>query len=83
MRAEPSTVDTTQTALTERYLEHARVQKRLAPRTVALYSEDLHKLTAAAAQAGVARAGHRAGPRQRFSMVWAAGAGRTRASSYH
>ena len=54
MRAEPSTVDTPQTALTERYLEHARVQKRLAPRTLALYSEDLHKLTAAAAQAGVA-----------------------------
>ena len=54
MRAEPSTLDTTQAALTERYLEHARVQKRLAPRTVALYSEDLHKLTAAAAQAGVA-----------------------------
>ena len=54
MRAEPSTLDTTQTALTERYLEHARVQKRLAPRTLALYSEDLHKLTAAAAQAGVA-----------------------------
>ena len=54
MRAEPSTVDTTQTALTERYLEHARVQKRLAPRTLALYSEDLHKLTAAAAQSGIA-----------------------------
>ena len=54
MQAEPSTVDTPQTALTERYLEHARVQKRLAPRTLALYSEDLHKLTAAAAQAGVA-----------------------------
>ena len=54
MRAEPPTVGTTQTALTERYLEHARVQKRLAPRTLALYSEDLHKLTAAAAQAGVA-----------------------------
>ena len=54
MQAEPSTLDTTQTALTERYLEHARVQKRLAPRTLALYSEDLHKLTAAAAQAGVA-----------------------------
>ena len=54
MRAEPSTVDTTQAGLTERYLEHARVQKRLAPRTLALYSEDLHKLTAAAAQAGVA-----------------------------
>ena len=54
MQAEPSTLDTTLAALTERYLEHARVQKRLAPRTVALYSEDLHKLTAAAAQAGVA-----------------------------
>ena len=54
MLAEPSTLDTTQAALTERYLEHARVQKRLAPRTLALYSEDLHKLTAAAAQAGVA-----------------------------
>ena len=54
MRAEPSTLDTTQTALTERYLEHARVQKRLAPRTLALYSEDLHKLMTAAAQAGIA-----------------------------
>ena len=54
MRAEPSTVDTTQTGLTERYLEHARVQKRLAPRTLALYSEDLHKLMTAAAQAGIA-----------------------------
>ena len=54
MRAEPSTVDTTQAALTERYLEHARVQKRLAPRTLALYSEDLHKLMTAAAQAGIA-----------------------------
>ena len=54
MRAEPSTVDTTQTALTERYLEHARVQKRLAPRTVALYSEDLHKLMTVAAQSGIA-----------------------------
>ena len=54
MRAEPSTLDTTQTALTERYLEHARVQKRLAPRTLALYSEDLHKLMTVAAQAGIA-----------------------------
>ena len=54
MRAEPSTLDTTQTALTERYLEHARVQKRLAPRTLALYSEDLHKLMTAAAQSGIA-----------------------------
>ena len=54
MRAEPSTVDTTQAGLTERYLEHARVQKRLAPRTLALYSEDLHKLMTAAAQSGIA-----------------------------
>ena len=54
MRAEPSTLDTTQAALTERYLEHARVQKRLAPRTLALYSEDLHKLMTAAAQSGIA-----------------------------
>ena len=54
MQAEPSTVDTTQTALTERYLEHARVQKRLAPRTLALYSEDLHKLMTVAAQSGIA-----------------------------
>ena len=54
MQAEPSTLDTTQAALTERYLEHARVQKRLAPRTLALYSEDLHKLMTAAAQSGIA-----------------------------
>ena len=54
MQAEPSTVDTPQTALTERYLEHARVQKRLAPRTLALYSEDLHKLMTVAAQSGIA-----------------------------
>ena len=54
MQAEPSTLDTTQAALTERYLEHARVQKRLAPRTLALYSEDLHKLMTVAAQAGIA-----------------------------
>ena len=54
MRAEPSTLDTTQAGLTERYLEHARVQKRLAPRTLALYSEDLHKLMTVAAQSGIA-----------------------------
>ena len=54
MQAEPSTLDTTQAALTERYLEHARVQKRLAPRTLALYSEDLHKLMTVAAQSGIA-----------------------------
>ncbi|MDO8278669.1 MAG: site-specific integrase, partial [Burkholderiaceae bacterium] len=40
-------------ALAERYLEHARVEKRLAQRTVELYSLDLHKLCAQAAQAGI------------------------------
>ncbi len=35
------------------YLEHARVVKRLAPRTVALYTEDLSKLSALAEAANV------------------------------
>jgi integrase/recombinase XerC len=38
-------------ALIETYLEHVRVQKRLAARTVALYTEDLAKLAANAQQA--------------------------------
>jgi integrase/recombinase XerC len=40
-------------ALVERYLEHVRVEKRLAERTVALYTEDLAKLQANASQAPV------------------------------
>ena len=40
-------------ALVAQYLEHARVQKRLAVRTLALYSEDLTKLQTNAAQAKV------------------------------
>ncbi len=40
-------------ALIERYLEHVRVGKRLAARTVELYSLDLGKLADNAAQAGV------------------------------
>jgi integrase/recombinase XerC len=36
------------------YLQHVRVQKRLAARTVALYTEDLQKLQANALQTGVA-----------------------------
>jgi integrase/recombinase XerC len=40
-------------ALVERYLEHVRVEKRLAARTVELYSLDLQKLADNAAQAGV------------------------------
>ncbi|WBY00761.1 tyrosine recombinase XerC [Ramlibacter tataouinensis] len=41
------------TALVEQYLEHVRVGKRLAPRTVELYALDLIKLRQQAAQAGV------------------------------
>ena len=41
------------TALVEQYLEHVRVEKRLAARTVELYALDLHKLQASAAQAHV------------------------------
>jgi len=40
--------------LAERYLEHVRVGKRLAARTVALYHADLQKLHAFAQRAGVA-----------------------------
>lgn len=39
--------------LVERYLEHVRVQKRLAARTVELYALDLQKLSENAAKAGV------------------------------
>lgn len=39
--------------LVERYLEHVRVQKRLAARTVELYALDLQKLSDHAAKAGV------------------------------
>jgi integrase/recombinase XerC len=40
-------------ALVERYLEHVRVEKRLAARTVELYAADLHKLADNAAEAGI------------------------------
>jgi len=40
-------------ALVERYLEHVRVEKRLAARTVELYRLDLVRLTGLAATAGV------------------------------
>ena len=40
--------------LVVRYLTHVRVEKRLAPRTVALYTLDLEKLQAQAQRAGVA-----------------------------
>lgn len=41
-------------ALAQAYLEHVRVVKRLAARTLALYRLDLEKLTRQAAEAGVA-----------------------------
>ena len=44
---------TTDQALIERYLEHVRVEKRLAQRTVELYALDLQKLQGYAAQAQV------------------------------
>ena len=40
-------------ALIARYLQHVQVEKRLAERTVTLYTLDLEKLAASAAQAGV------------------------------
>jgi integrase/recombinase XerC len=40
-------------SLVDRYLEHVRVEKRLAARTVELYSLDLRKLSENAAKAGV------------------------------
>ena len=40
-------------ALVEKYLEHVRVEKRLAQRTVELYALDLQRLTEFAAVAGV------------------------------
>ncbi len=39
--------------LAERYLEHVRVEKRLAQRTVELYALDLQRLAGHAAQAGI------------------------------
>ncbi|RYY93642.1 MAG: recombinase XerC, partial [Comamonadaceae bacterium] len=39
--------------LVERYLEHVRVEKRLAQRTVELYALDLQKLAEQAHKAGV------------------------------
>src|SRR6188472_4532712 len=40
-------------ALVEKYLEHVRVEKRLAARTLELYSLDLHKLAENAKKSGV------------------------------
>ncbi len=50
----PAPLDAASQALVDRYLAHVRVEKRLAERTVALYTLDLHKLGVQAQQAGLA-----------------------------
>jgi integrase/recombinase XerC len=50
---EPERAPSGDGALVERYLEHVRVEKRLAARTVELYALDLQKLSENAANAGV------------------------------
>jgi len=54
MSADAAPISAADAALVERYLAHARVEKRLAERTLALYSLDLEKLAQFAAQSGVA-----------------------------
>ncbi|WP_414708424.1 tyrosine recombinase XerC [Ramlibacter sp.] len=51
--AAPAPASAADRALVERYLEHVRVEKRLADRTVALYALDLEKLAGFAAAAEV------------------------------
>jgi integrase/recombinase XerC len=53
-RTEPALAAPPAHPLVERYLEHVRVEKRLAQRTVELYALDLQKLQSNALQAGVA-----------------------------
>ena len=60
--------------LVERYLEHVRVEKRLAQRTVELYALDLRKLTDHAVQAKVAlREVHSAHVRRWIAQMHGAG----------
>ena len=49
----PAPLDAVSKALVARYLDHVRVEKRLAERTVALYTLDLYKLGTHAQQAGL------------------------------
>ena len=66
----------------ERYLEHVRVEKRLAARTVELYALDLEKLLAFARAAGTGLTGGArtrrcgAGPRRCTAPAAAAAASR-------
>ena len=54
MSADAAPISAADAALVELYLAHARVEKRLAERTLTLYSLDLEKLAQFAAQSGVA-----------------------------
>lgn len=61
-------------ALVRRYLGHVRVEKRLAERTVALYTGDLQRLGVLAAQAGLAlREVHNAHIRRWVAQMHSAG----------
>ena len=53
VRATSATLTGDDTALVQAYLNHVRVEKRLADRTVVLYTLDLQRLTAHAAEARV------------------------------
>lgn len=50
----PETRQSLNADLVQRYLDHVRVEKRLADRTVALYTGDLQRLSQQAAEAGLA-----------------------------
>ena len=50
----PQQLSAADAELLERYLAHVRVEKRLAERTLALYTEDLLKLSSRATETGVA-----------------------------
>ncbi len=70
----PAPLDAASQVLVARYLDHVRVEKRLAERTVALYTLDLHKLGAHAQQAGLAlTAVHTAHIRRWAAQMRAAG----------
>ena len=61
-------------ALVARYLEHVRVERRLAARSVSLYARDLQKLQELAARTGVALTAARSGHvRQWVAQLHAAG----------
>ncbi len=72
--APPAPLAASDLALIERYLEHVRVEKRLAARTVELYALDLRRLGGQAAAAGIElRRVHAAHIRRWVAQMHAAG----------